>query len=151
MVTSGKRWPVIGRCGWLSRPIDLDHPSQDPREVPDRVPFFLSWPLKVKLKAAPFSQWLLPVLRQLGGNCGGGGCRICGGECWENTPDSEESLGMKFCCSLGKNASEASRPWLAEILPSCITEIILQLAEQNACLVVFPLQHSQVTAHPASS
>lgn len=68
MVTSGKRWLVIGRCGWLSRPIDLDHPAQDPREVQDRVPFFLSWPLKVKLKAAPFSQWLFPVLRQLGGN-----------------------------------------------------------------------------------
>ena len=58
---------------------------------------------------------------------------------------------MKFCCFPGKNTSEASRPWLAEILPSCITEIILQLAEQNACLGVFPFQHSQVTAHLASS
>ena len=53
MVTSGKRWPVIGRCGWLSRPIDLDHPSQDPREVPDRVPFFLLAP-EGEAQSCPF-------------------------------------------------------------------------------------------------
>lgn len=86
------------------------------REALDMMPLLPStpWTLQIISKHQFALQWLLPLLSVLRWDSRWRG--EGGRECCESIPQLKSVFKMRFCFS-GINILEASRLWLAEILP----------------------------------